>query len=233
MKFLPKMFAVRPAGSVRGFAFPDLLLVIAVLMLLMSIALPMWSKARARGRQAVCESNLGSVGGALLSFAQGEGRLPQEEPGIKGALWWFYKDLVKAELGLKGLSSPADKVFACPDDRGYEDRKPFRSLAKFNYGSYVFNGVNLPGVPNIAGRSVNAIKDPSTTLLVMEWTAHAPLSWHRSRTGKKNHPFYNDAESVVGFVDGHVDFIPIYYDGMNAAYTRDPIPGYSYKYSAD
>jgi prepilin-type processing-associated H-X9-DG protein len=67
----------------------------------------------------------------------------------------------------------------------------------------------------------------------MEWTAHAPLSWHRSLTGRRNHPFYNNAESMVGFVDGHVDFIPIYYDGINAAYTRDPIPGYKYKYGAD
>ncbi len=224
---------VRANHSLRAFAFPDLLLVVAVLFLLLALALPMWSNARARGRQSVCQANLKSISGALLNFDQSEGRLPQETPGMKGALWWFYKELIKGDLGLKGLSSPADKVFACPDDRGYEDKKPFRSLAKFDYGSYNFNGVNLPGVPNIAGRATSSIKDPARTLLVMEWTAHAPLSWHRSRTGKKNHPFYNDAESVVGFVDGHVDFIPIYFDGMNAAYTRDPIPGYKYKYGAD
>lgn len=233
MKNFSKHFIVRSRASAGAFAFPDLLLVMAVLMLLLAMALPMWLNARARGRQAVCQSNLQNVSGALLNFAESEGYLPQEQPGMKGALWWFYKDLVKAELGLTGLSSPADKVFACPDDRGYEDKRPFRSLAKFNYGSYVFNGVNLPGIPNIAGRAPSAIKAPEKTLLVMEWTAHAPLSWHRSLTGKKNHPFYNSAESMVGFVDGHVDFIPIYYDGMNAAYTRDPIPGYNYKYSAD
>ncbi len=67
----------------------------------------------------------------------------------------------------------------------------------------------------------------------MEWTAHAPLSWHRSRTGRNNRPFYNDAENMVAFVDGHVEFIPIYYDGINSAATRDPIPGYKYKYSGD
>ena len=65
----------------------------------------------------------------------------------------------------------------------------------------------------------------------MEWVAHAPLSWHRSRTGRANTPFYNDAESVVGFVDGRVALIKVYYDGLNAAYTRDPAPGYNYKYS--
>ena len=46
-------------------------------------------------------------------------------------------------------------------------------------------------------------------------------------------PFYCDAQSVVGFVDGHVSFSKIYYDGYNAAYTQDPIPGYDYQYSAN
>ncbi len=38
---------------------------------------------------------------------------------------------------------------------------------------------------------------------------------------------------MVAFVDGHVKMIRIYYDGMNPAYTRDPIPGYEYKFSGD
>jgi prepilin-type processing-associated H-X9-DG protein len=67
----------------------------------------------------------------------------------------------------------------------------------------------------------------------MEWTAHAPLAWHKSKTGRNNMPFYCDAQSVVGFVDGHVSFSKIYYDGYNAAYTRDPIRGYEYQYSGD
>ena len=211
---------------------------IAAVLLVLAIALPMLIDSRARSRQAVCTDHLQKVAAAILSASQVEGHLPQDDPAAKGAmgpppLWWFYKEQVKGELMLKGPSSPADKVFACPDDRGYEENRPFRLSAKFDYGSYVFNGVNLPGYPNIAGRIVSTIKDPAVTLLVTEWPARAPLSWHRSRTGKKNQPFYNDAESVVAFVDGHVDFIPIYYDGMNSAGTRDPIPGYKYKYSGD
>jgi prepilin-type processing-associated H-X9-DG protein len=144
---------------------------------------------------------------------------------------------VKNYAGLTGASSTNDTVFACPNDRGYgdggTDSRPFCRSAKHDYTSYVFNGVNLPGVPNIGGRQVSSIRVPSRTLLVMEWTAHAPLSWHRSQTGKANAPFYNDAESVVGFVDGHVALTKIYYDGLNAAYTRDPVPGYDYKYGGD
>ena len=209
-------------------------MVLAVLLVLVAILVPALGRARRQTRLAQCTGNLQQVNRAILSHSRDNSdHLPQEDPGQKGAGWWFYKEAVKDELGLKGPSSPADKVFGCPDDRGYEENKPFRLSAKSDYSSYVFNGVNLPGLPNVAGRAVSSIKDPARTLLVMEWTAHAPLSWHASRTGKKNRPFYNDAQSEVGFVDGHVDFINIYFDGMNAAYTRDPVPGYGYKYSGD
>jgi hypothetical protein len=93
----------------------------------------------------------------------------------------------------------------------------------------VFNGVTLYGTPNIAGWKLPNLQQPKRTLLVMEWVAHAPLSWHRSKTGKANAPL-PDAESVVAFADGHVNLTKIYYDGYNAAYTRDPIPGYEYQH---
>ena len=231
MKHFPSLdSSFRP----RAFTFPDLLMVLAVLLVLVAVLVPVMGQARNKSHLAQCTSNLQQISRAILSYSKDNNdRLPQDEPGQRGAVWWFYKEAVKGELGLKGPSSPTDKVFGCPDDRGYEENKPFRQGAKFDYGSYVFNGVNLPGLPNVAGREVSSIKEPARTLLVMEWTAHAPLSWHASHTGKKNQPFYNDAQSVVGFVDGHVDFIKIYFDGMNAAYTRDPVPGYGYKYSGD
>ena len=223
----------RQRFSAAAFTFPDLLSVIAVVALLLAIALPFWTKARHRSQETQCIGRLEQVTKAVLTYSQENGRLPEAEPGLKGPVWWYYKEQVKMHLGLRGPSSAADKEFACPADRGYDDGKPFRLSAKFDYTSYVFNGVHLPGVPNIAGRTVSSIREPERTLLVMEWAAHAPLSWHRSRTREKNEPFYNNAESVVSFVDGHVNSVPIYYDGINPAYTRDPIPGYQYKYSGD
>ncbi len=224
-------------SAVHAFAFPDLLSLIAALSLLLAVALPLATNARNKSQQQQCTGRLGQVTRAVLSYSEdNSGKLPEADAALKGPVWWYYKEQVKMRLGLdslRGPSSAADKEFACPADRGYEDRKPFRLSPKFDYTSYVFNGVHLPGVPNVAGRTVSSIKEPGRTLLVMEWSAHAPLSWHRSRTREKNEPFYNDAESVVSFVDGNVDFIPIYYDGINPAYTRDPIPGYKYKYSGD
>ena len=224
--------------SRRAFSQVDFLVVAASLSLLIALAMPMVSRSRAKTRLLQCSENLRKVNGAVLQYAEEHGRalpLLKDSPSPGG--WWYYKEEVKGYLGLTGESSSADRVFACPSDRGYgmnsEQTQPFWRSSKFNYTSYVFNGVTLPGVPNIAGRSLSSIQDPAKTLLTMEWTAHAPLSWHSSRTGIENTPFYNDAESVVGFVDGHVALTALYYDGINAAYTRDPIPGYSYKFSGD
>jgi prepilin-type N-terminal cleavage/methylation domain-containing protein len=223
-----------------GFTFPDLMVVLAVLAVLVAVALPLASRANATARKAQCLENLHQVTRAVLLYAsEHKGTLPDADPRPSrpdwwaNKPWWGYKSLVKSYVGLLGESSPRDKVFACPNDRGYDEGGPFCLSKKYDYQSYVFNGVNLPGVPNIAGWRLNAVKTPAKTLLVMEFPAHAPLSWHDSKTGNKNHPFYPDAESVVGFADGQVNYIRIYYDGVNPAYTRDPIPGYDYRYSGD
>jgi type II secretory pathway pseudopilin PulG len=229
-KFPAHPSIIRPAG----FAFPDLLVVVAVLALLVAIVAPILTTTQARRRQSQCMANLKEVARALNMYAsEHKETLPLLTPSPPTGTWWNYKGKVKGYLGLNAPSSPKDRVFACPSDRGYDKQGPFYLSKKFDYGSYNFNGVNLPGVPNIAGRTLSSIKAPARTLLVMEWTAHAPLSWHNSKTGKEDHPFYNDAESVVAFVDGQVKFTKIYYDGMNPAYSRDPIPGYDYKYSGD
>jgi Tfp pilus assembly major pilin PilA len=227
-----------PPSRGQAFTSSDLLVTIAVLSVLAAVALPFVARSRSAAHLTLCLANLQQVNRAVLQFAANHNQtLPRVDSSPAPGGWWYYKEQVKSYAGLTGPSSPSDKIFACPDDRGYEEGtekpQPFCQSRRHDYTSYVFNGVNLPGIPNIAGRKVSSIPKPSRTLLVMEWTAHAPLSWHRSCTGRANTPFYNNAESLVGFVDGHVALIKIYYDGLNAAYTRNPVPGYEYTYSGD
>ena len=220
----------RPAT--RAFTRTDLLVALASAALLTAVVVVPVTRARRHARLLQCTSNLQQVNRAVLSFATDHAQtLPGPQPGDPGELQWWYKEQVKGYAGLRGPSSTNDTVFACPDDRGYSDPIPFHRSARFDFGSYNFNGILVPAAPNIAGWPLGDIVEPKRTLLTMEWTAHGPLSWHRSRTGRRNAPFYRDAESVVGFADGHVSFIPIYYDGHTAAYLRDPIPGYDYRYS--
>lgn len=223
-------YQVQP--EVSGFTFTDLLVLIAILSLLAVTALGGLAASRQKSQSTRCVANLQRLNAAVLSFANEHSQtLPSLVTDDTRPLWWWYKEQVKRYVGLSGESSKNDLVFACPNDRGYSEPAPFHDTARFDYSSYVYNGVTMPGVPSIAGLPTSAIKHPTRTLLLMEWTAHAPLSWHYSRTGKSNSPFYCDAQSIAGFVDGHVKLTRIYYDGYNAAYTRDPIEGYDYQYS--
>jgi hypothetical protein len=215
------------------FTRTDILVAIATVAVLTSLVTLPLQASRRSSRLATCTANLKRIDRALLDFATERNQtLPGLVPNQTGDLWWWYKEQVKHYTGLNNPSAPGDPVFSCPSDRGYTDPTPFHHGPRFDYNSYVFNGVTLPGIPSLAGTRLETILDPRRTLLVMEWTAHAPLSWHQSRTGSRNYPFYRDARSVVGFVDGHVADIKIYYDGFNAAFTRDPIPGYDYRYTA-
>ena len=218
--------------SPSGFTRTDLLVSIAVVSLLGAVCFSALVRMRNEARLKLCSGNLKEVGKAVLAFAGDHaGTLPGLLHTPSGPSWWWYKDEIRKYIGLSGESSPLDRVFACPLDRGYSDPGPFWKNPRFNYTSYVFNGVTLLGTPNIAGWKLPSVSQPERTLMVMEWAAHGPLSWHRSRTGKANAPFYRDAESVVAFTDGHVNLTKIYFDGYNAAYTRDPIAGYNYKFS--
>jgi prepilin-type N-terminal cleavage/methylation domain-containing protein len=218
----------------RGFTLTDLMVVVAAVSVLAAIVVARAASVKETSGLARCTANLKQVAGAVSMFCNDHDQtLPSPADTAPNSLWWWYKEDIKDYLGLTGPSSPSDLLFACPGDRGYSDPKPFHLNPRFDFGSYVFNGVTLPDMPNIAGWQLSSVKRTSQTLLVMEWTAHAPLAWHKSKTGKHNMPFYCDAESVVGFVDGHVSFSKIYYDGYNAAYTRDPIPGYEYQYSGN
>ena len=218
----------------RAYTKTELLVAIATSTVLAALVIAPMNVVRDKSRLKACVGNLQQVGRAALLFTEDhETRLPGLIQTGSGDPWWWYKEEIKSYIGLSHPSSPDDRVFACPLDRGYSDPRPFCRTARFDYGSYVFNGVTLFGTPNIAGWKLPAVNQPGQTLLVMEWPAHAPLSWHRSKTGKANAPFYRDAESVVAFADGRVKLVKIYYDGYNPAYTRDPIPGYEYKYSGN
>ena len=225
----PDLAPIRLERACLAFTGTDLMVGLAVVSVLVAIGIVPVTTIRKQARLTLCSENLHRITGAVLAESTDHNKaLPGAIPGTPGDLWWWYKEQIKPYLG---ASSANEHLFACPGDRGYSDPKPFHQTARFDYGSYVYNGVTMPGVPNIAGWELGSITDPRRTLLVMEWTAHAPLSWHNSKTGIRNAPFYSNAQSVAGFVDGHVKFTKIYYDGYTAAFLRDPIPGYDYRYS--
>jgi len=89
-------------------------------------------------------------------------------------------------------------------------------------GSRVYTRVGLGGV------KLSAVKHPGRTLLVVENSAPAPWSWHEPLRRAQ----FNDAKSVVSFVDGHVAFVKVYWDSSKLyAGFCDPPAGYDYQWS--
>jgi hypothetical protein len=139
------------------------------------------------------------------------------------------------------------RLFACPADTfyyDYQDRvsQSLHLQSNHDYSSYGFNGGNFPmgeppapRWPGIAGRKLSSIIDPVKTVLVMEFPALLPYSWHEPVATSHR----NNAQDMVSFVDGHVNFIKMYWDATNVvsghleAWQYEPPPAYNYKWSGD
>ena len=86
----------------------------------------------------------------------------------------------------------------------------------------------------IAGQKLDSVRHPTRTVLIAEMPAFSPYSWHvPKRPFATNNAKFNDALNMVGFVDGHVSYLKIYYDGQKTAWAYNPPTGYDYQWSGD
>jgi len=205
-------------GKRQRYAFTliELLVVIAIIAILASMLLPALSKAKAKVVQTLCLSNLKQLNLAMVLYtSDNRDKTPAANSVPNQDIWWWYKELDKSYVGLKGKSSSNDVVFRCPKDRGWAQfpayLKPHWQNPTLDYGSYVFNGVtNNNAGNNLENVSLPSVKNPVRTWLMSEWPIHWGYSWHKSLTGNQNVP-YNDAVDNVSFVDGHASYIKIFY----------------------
>jgi len=236
----------------RAFSLVELLVVIAIIGLLAALLIPSLARAKARAEAAVCVNNLKQIDlGIHMYIADNTDTLPSTTSVTGGLLttnhWGlFYKRLIKGYLELQAISSAQDKVFACPADQFFYDfpslsfeTRSYHDQAVTDFSSYGFNGANgsplNPQNPGIFGRKQAAIKNPSLTLLVAELPAYFPFSWHQPLKLPSGKYGINDAKNVTSFVDGHIDYIKIYWNPnlvMTSA-NYDPPSGYEYKRSGD
>jgi hypothetical protein len=104
-----------------------------------------------------------------------------------------------------------------------------------NYSDYYFNAW-------ISGATASIVVQPSRTALVTELPAEVGYSFHQpqSRYVLLNNPVgtepylhagYSNALNEVSFVDGHVDYIKIYNDGITISGAYDPPSTYAYRWS--
>lgn len=237
-----------------GFTLVELLVVIAIVAIVAALLVAAVSRSKGQGQRAACLNNLREINFGVHMYADDyHGLLFFAARGTNSYFpreWTSYVPRVRSYIGLRGPPSPSDKVLACPSDDFCFDfpnngrpvlvRQSIHLLSNWNYTSYCFNAGNSVfrarmAAPGVLGFKLNSIRQPGKTLLVAEYPARDPFSWHRGN--KKD--FVNDSPNHAAFADGHASYVKFYFGPENPeltpepAYLFDPPPGYDYMWSGN
>ena len=120
-------------------------------------------------------------------------------------------------------------VFGCPMETGF-----FQSTLS-HFSSYGFNGLDRGSNElGLAGRKLSSVREPTKTAMSGEIAGGLAVSFHNPWPQGAQH---NDAQSEAGFVDGHVSYIKLYWNGtgglMNFPFRYEPPAGYEYKWTGN
>jgi prepilin-type N-terminal cleavage/methylation domain-containing protein/prepilin-type processing-associated H-X9-DG protein len=237
----------------QGFSLIELLVVIAIIAILAALLLPALGGAKEKANRITCTSNLRQINFGIRVYSD-DSNDTSPSARTTNRMVNYYRILVQSYLGMKGPPSPQDKLFACPADTfRYTTRNGVvvfsptgrHESSNANFSSYVFNGINKETTNasgngsslGIAGQKLSAIRHPAKTVLVTEHSSFYPYSWHKPKKPISNPdscPFSN-SKNMVGFVDGHVGYIQMYWNGQagSLAMSYNPPAEYDYQWSGD
>ncbi len=204
----------------RGFTLIELLMACAIVAVICGCLLAVLPVVRNAAEGSRCAARLQTLSQAMSLYVLDHNQtLPASETPTYGqtqGIWFGYNDLIIPYLDMP--DSRKSGLFSCPMDKELAPAFP----------SYIFNGANQyqPAFKGLAGKRLNAITEPSRTLLLVEGCALFSKSWH----ALKPRGVHNDARSYASFVDGHVAAVAFYASGAPLNAGINPPPGYEYKW---
>lgn len=173
----------------NGFTLIELLIVIAIIAILAAILFPVFASARAKAKQATCQSNLKQIGYAILQYSQDndENNPYAENDGggnsyaATNAGTQAWDSLIKPYIGqaVKADQSP-QTVFTCPSDdvprtTPQGQNANLRSYSMVGGLGDQFVQLRVAEAPSGSGhyfyacQPMSKIPQPAQTFMVAEW----------------------------------------------------------------
>jgi prepilin-type N-terminal cleavage/methylation domain-containing protein len=231
----------------RGFTLIELLVAIAIIAILAAMLLPALGRAKSSAGRAACIHNSRHLNLAMRLYADEH----EDVIGYTNDIYFAYRESIQPYLGSQSDSSSPDALFACPGDdfpmQGAVGDMFFHSEARgfgfhtqpwTHFSSYFFNGTargtnNVADISGLEQKAFSSVREPSKTILLGEISGGSGLSTHN-----RQHPLqFRDPQNVMSFVDGHVAFVRIYWNGVAGLdgfpFFYEPPSGYDYKWSSN
>jgi len=222
----------------KGFTLIELLVVIAIVALLISILVPLLTRAREHVKIAICRKNVKTLAVAWLTYIDdNDGLLVSADVGkYKEDEWAHSTTSTSPEETIKAITTgklfPYIKIagsYHCPSDNRY--KRPNGNLpGDGEYRSYsIVRGMNgWDEEPNETLKRYNEIKRPADLYVFIEERYKRPPSqgaWHIETENKwsSNLALWHNNRTILGFADSHVE-LHKWEDKRTIAYHKSPTP---------